>query len=67
MWRRLALPENADTKVHVHYEKTHHEILPSIRAEGLAFDWASYLDLSLERASDSHGRGIPMSKILSFD
>ena len=61
--RRLVLPENADTKVDVHYEKTHHEILLSIRDEGLA----SYLDLSLEGASDSHGRGIPMSKMLSFD
>ena len=65
--RRLALPENADKQVHVHYEKTHHEILLSIRDEGPGFDWACYLDLSLERASDSHGRGIAMSKMLSFD
>ncbi len=65
LWR-LALPENADKKVHVHYEKTPHEILLSITDEGQGFDWARYLDLSLERANHSHGRGIAMSKMLSF-
>ena len=38
-----------------------------IRDEGAGFDWKNYLTFSSERACDSHGRGIAMSRMLSFD
>lgn len=38
-----------------------------IRDEGSGFDWRSFLEISPERAFDTHGRGIAMAKLLSFD
>jgi len=34
--------------------------------QGAGFDWQSYLEMSPDRAFDSHGRGIAMSRMLSF-
>ena len=31
------------------------------------FDWKAYLEFSAERVFDLHGRGIAMSKAVSFD
>ncbi len=39
----------------------------TIHDEGRGFDWRPYLDMSPSRAFDTHGRGIAMSKLLSFD
>ena len=38
-----------------------------IRDQGAGFAWQNYLEMSPERAFDTHGRGIAMSKMLSFD
>lgn len=65
--RRCALPENAAKTVQVHYEKTNEAILLDIQDEGQGFDWEQYLELSPERAMDSHGRGIAMARKISFD
>ncbi len=65
--RRLKLPQYADKRVSVHYEKGRTEISLSIRDEGDGFDWRGYLTLDLGRARDNHGRGIAMSKAISFD
>jgi CheY-like chemotaxis protein len=35
--------------------------------ENRGFEWKNYLDFSIERATDSHGRGIAMANTLSFD
>ncbi|HLD95062.1 MAG TPA: response regulator, partial [Alphaproteobacteria bacterium] len=37
-----------------------------IKDQGNGFDWKKYLELSPERATDPHGRGIAMAKTLSF-
>ncbi len=65
--RRATLPENAGKKVRLEYEKKIGEIRFLIRDEGRGFDWRSYLEISSERACDSHGRGIAMSRMMSFD
>jgi anti-sigma regulatory factor (Ser/Thr protein kinase) len=65
--RRLALPQNVDKLVHVHYEKDEDEIILTISDEGTGFDWQRYLDIDPERATDTHGRGIAMSRLMSFD
>ena len=38
-----------------------------IEDEGPGFDWKCYITFNPDRAFDTHGRGIAMSKRLSFD
>ncbi len=38
-----------------------------ITDQGKGFDWHNYLEMSPERAFDTHGRGIAMSRMISFD
>ena len=42
------------------------ELVFQIEDEGAGFDWSKYLEVSAERAFDSHGRGILMARSLSF-
>lgn len=65
--RRLALPENSEKKVSVLLEHLPNEVSVTIIDCGEGFDWKSYLEMSPERAFDPNGRGIAMSKMMSFD
>ncbi|MEC4678154.1 MAG: ATP-binding protein, partial [Nitrospirota bacterium] len=65
--RRLSLPEYKDKKVFVNLVKENREIVITITDEGTGFDWSDYMEMSAERATDNHGRGIAMSKMASFD
>lgn len=65
--RRLALPEYASKQVHVRYEKDAQEIRLTIQDDGDGFDWRQYLEINPTRATDNHGRGIAMARLLSFD
>ena len=65
--RRLALPENAEKRVTVSFECEGGEMRFLISDQGKGFDWASYLEISPERAFDNHGRGIAMARMVSFD
>jgi DNA-binding response OmpR family regulator len=38
-----------------------------VQDEGEGFNWHPYLEMAPERAFDTHGRGIAMSRLLSFD
>jgi hypothetical protein len=38
-----------------------------IKDQGDGFDFEKYLDMDPARAFDTHGRGIAMSRMLSFD
>jgi anti-sigma regulatory factor (Ser/Thr protein kinase) len=38
-----------------------------VQDEGAGFNWHPYLEMSPDRAFDTHGRGIAMSRLLSFD
>jgi hypothetical protein len=38
-----------------------------IADQGDGFDWQKYLEISPERAFDPHGRGVAMSRMMSFD
>ena len=64
---RLTLPEYADKKAFVSFERTTNEICFLIRDQGAGFEWQHYLEMSPERAFDTHGRGIAMARMLSFD
>jgi hypothetical protein len=38
-----------------------------IQDEGGGFDWQPFLEMAPNRAFDTHGRGIAMSRLMSFD
>jgi len=64
--RRLALPQNRDKHVEVRLERDACEIQFTIRDQGPGFDWRRYLTVAPERVLDSHGRGIAMANLMSF-
>lgn len=65
--RRLSLPENASKKVTVQLEHTPHEMSLVVTDCGAGFEYNNYLEISPERAFDPNGRGIAMSRMMSFD
>jgi len=65
--RRLELPENRDKRVSVAFERADGELRYRIEDCGAGFDWRRYLEISPARAFHTHGRGIAMSRSLSFD
>lgn len=65
--RRLSLPENASKKVNVQLEHTPHEMSLVVTDCGAGFEYNDYLEMSPERAFDPNGRGIAMSRMMSFD
>lgn len=64
---RLQLPEYAEREAVLRIERVSDSISFHIRDEGRGFDWLPYLEMSPARAFDTHGRGIAMSNLLSFD
>lgn len=65
--RRQALPENAHKYAEMEIERHADRIDISIQDQGAGFDYQPYLEFSLERAMDNHGRGLMMANKLSFD
>ncbi len=64
---RLLHPYYLDRVVMVSYEKTDEGSVVTIADEGGGFNWEEYMDFSHERVFDLNGRGIAMSRSLSFD
>lgn len=65
--RRIDAEHNRHKTVRVQFEKTDVAAKLTIEDDGPGFDWHDYLEISPERASSNHGRGIAMSKLTSFD
>lgn len=65
--RRMSLPEYSSRYVTVDLERLEDRINFIIKDQGEGFAWKDYLEFSTERAADSHGRGIAMAKMMSFD
>lgn len=65
--QRMRQPEHRDKRVHVRVVRDVKTTTYSIKDQGQGFDPEPYLDFSPERATDVHGRGIAMSRLLSFD
>jgi anti-sigma regulatory factor (Ser/Thr protein kinase) len=64
--RRLNLPDNHNKLAYLSFEHMRNTIKVTIKDQGSGFDWKKYLDISSERITDPHGRGIAMSKMMSF-
>lgn len=65
--RRLADDKYRSKKASVEIKKSDTEISIVIKDEGEGFQWENFLDMTAERAHDSHGRGIAMAGMISFD
>ena len=65
--RRLQDPAYSERMVKVSFQRSDSEIEVNIVDEGEGFDWSQYLEIDPARAFDTHGRGIAMSRMISFD
>ncbi|HFE48026.1 MAG TPA: ATP-binding protein, partial [Chromatiaceae bacterium] len=65
--RRLRTPGYAERWVDVGFTRDDNAVEIHIKDQGEGFEWEKYLDFDPERAFDSHGRGIAMSRMMSFD
>jgi len=64
---RLNNPDFSGRRAEVEIRRGEKTLTFRIRDEGAGFDWQGYLEMSPERAFDTHGRGIAMSRMISFD
>jgi hypothetical protein len=64
--RRLIQPEHKRKWAYLSFEASEHVIQVRIKDQGNGFDWRQYLEISPERATHPHGRGIATSKLMSF-
>jgi len=64
---KLASPEHREKSVKVMLNRTDSEVVVSIEDQGKGFDWEKYINFSVERATDNHGRGIATANLMSFD
>ena len=65
--RRLADPSNREKWVRVLVDRNEAEIRMLIRDDGKGFEWQQYLELEGRGSAELHGRGIAISKCISFD
>ncbi len=64
--KRLRLDQNKNKFATVEFLRRDKDIQMIIKDQGKGFDWKPYLEMSIERATVSHGRGIAMANIISF-
>lgn len=64
---RLKQPAFSARIAEIRFQRNINELVFMIRDQGDGFDWLKYVEFSPERAFDTHGRGIAMSRMISFD
>lgn len=64
---RLKNTEYGKRRAHLKIDRDARAVHFTVRDEGTGFEWQPFLDMSPSRAFDTHGRGIAMSRMLSFD
>lgn len=64
--RRLALPENCKKAVYLKVTREEDRWIFKITDDGPGFDWRRFLDFDPERAFAPNGRGIALSRQISF-
>jgi len=65
--RRLKAEEFRDRVATLQLEKSANEIVVTVKDMGSGFDWKNFIDMNTDRVYDSHGRGIAMASMISFD
>jgi len=64
---RLAEKKYKERLVFVKLYRTEDKIIVTVTDEGQGFNWSDYMEIHTERLSASHGRGIALAKMISFD
>ena len=64
---RVSMPQYAEKKVTVEFNKLDDQLHFLICDEGKGFDWQQYMEISSDRAFHTHGRGIATANSFSFD
>ncbi|HYO28261.1 MAG TPA: ATP-binding protein [Azonexus sp.] len=64
--RRSAHPGIPGKRVCLSFRRESHQITLRIADEGQGFAWRNYLELDPRRACDPNGRGIALTRMLSF-
>jgi DNA-binding response OmpR family regulator len=64
--RRQGLPEYQDKIATISFKRQDAQLLITISDQGKGFDWLPFLEMSMNRVMDNHGRGIAMSRMASF-
>lgn len=65
--RRLASAEYRDKTAEVTFERDDTAIRFTVRDQGNGFNWQKYLQIDPARAFHTHGRGIAMANLYTFD
>jgi CheY-like chemotaxis protein len=65
--RRLDLAEHRDKQARLCFEREAGELVLTIEDDGEGFDWTQFTSFDPLRATHSHGRGIAMAQMVSFD
>jgi len=65
--RRQMMEEHAQKYVEVIFERHVDQIRLTVTDQGSGFDWGEYQEIRADRIMESHGRGIAMAKVMSFD
>ena len=65
--RRQEQSKYSTRHVSVKFERNNEEINITIEDQGNGFEWPQYMEISVERSNDNHGRGIAIANLLSFD
>jgi CheY-like chemotaxis protein/anti-sigma regulatory factor (Ser/Thr protein kinase) len=65
--RRLSLPEYARKTASLQFKRADNNLVFTIKDEGKGFDWTQFMEMKIERMMDNHGRGIAMSRSISFN
>lgn len=65
--QRLIMPEYKDRFATLHYQHENNKFIFTITDQGQGFDPEQYFEMDQNRIYDTHGRGIYMAKLISFD
>ncbi|MDX1810837.1 MAG: response regulator [Gammaproteobacteria bacterium] len=65
--KRLAHDDYKDKVASISFKRNGSEVQAIVLDQGNGFDWSAYVELKSDRIYDSHGRGIAMAGMISFD
>ncbi len=64
---RLTIAPYQKRYVNVKFKRADENIIITIKDQGKGFDWRNYIEISSNRLSDSHGRGIAFAAMMAFN
>ena len=65
--KRLSDPAHINKFVHVNFKKENDKIILTITDQGKGFDWNKYNNFNFSNTTQTAGKGIALSKVVSFE